>query len=195
VLDLRMQEARDSERPDWPALELEMRQMRRLVGQLLELARQEGMTAEQQGLEQTSRVSRVIRESVASMLPLFESKGRELRVDVEDGLACWGNQDELREVMLNVLENALLHGAGRVRVQARKQAGDVFIEVSDEGEGVAHAQQEAMFQRFRKGRQGSEGTGLGLAIVRRIVENAGGRVGFVAGQPSTLRIVLPVTQA
>lgn len=194
VLDLRMQEARESERPDWPALEREMRQMRRLVGQLLELARQEGMAGTQQRGEQTSRLSRVIRESVASMLPLFEARDRELSVDVEDGLVCRGNHDELREVMLNVLENALLHGAGTVRVRGRKSAGNIVIEVCDQGEGVAQDQREAMFQRFSKGRQGSEGTGLGLAIVRRIVENAGGRVAFVDGQASTLSIVLPLTQ-
>lgn len=195
VLDLRMQEARDCDCPDWPALEREMGQMRRLVGQLLELARQEGMSGRQRSLEQVSRVSRVIREAVATLLPLFEARGRELSVDAEDGLVCHGNDAELREVMLNVLENALLHGAGRVRVQAWKLDGEVFVEVSDQGEGVAADQQETMFQRFSKGRQSGEGMGLGLAIVRRIVENAGGHVGFIAGQPSTLCIVLPVMQA
>src|SRR5690606_32799756 len=123
-----------------------------------------------------------------------ETRDRELSVDVEDGLVCRGNHDELREVMLNVLENALLHGAGTVRVRGRKSAGNIVIEVCDQGEGVAQDQREAMFQRFSKGRQGSEGTGLGLAIVRRIVENAGGRVGFVDGQASMLSIVLPLTQ-
>ena len=59
------------------------------------------------------------------------------------------------------------------------------------GQGVPPVQQEAMFERFRKGRQGSSGTGLGLPIVRRVVENAGGSVRFDAALPSTLRLSLP----
>ena len=65
------------------------------------------------------------------------------------------------------------------------------VSISDEGQGVPLAHQEAMFERFRKGRQGSSGTGLGLPIVRRVIENAGGSVSFDAALPSTLRLSLP----
>lgn len=192
VLDLRLQDARQSGEPDWPALGMEMRQMRRLVAQLLELARQDGAAVEcRSGPAQRANISRVVRECSAAMLPLFEAQGRLIEVDITDGLECRGNADQLREALSNLLENALVHGAGEVRVTLCAEGAEVNLDVVDQGCGVPPDEQEAMFQRFRKGRQGSEGTGLGLAIVRRIVENAGGRIGFVAEQPSMLRIVLP----
>src|SRR5690606_18525892 len=114
----------------------------------------------------------------AALLPLFEAQGRSIEVDIAEGLECRGNPDQLREALVNLLENALVHGAGEVRLTLRAQGDEVILDIADQGDGVPSELQEAMFQRFRKGRQGSEGTegtGLGLAIVRRIVENAGGR--------------------
>ncbi|WP_312905518.1 sensor histidine kinase [Stutzerimonas nitrititolerans] len=191
VLDLRLQDARQTGQPDWPALNMEMRQMRRLVGQLLELARQDGAAVERRdGPLQRANVSRVAREATAALLRLFEAQGRSIEVDIAEGLECRGNPDQLREALVNLLENALVHGAGEVRLTLRAQGDEVILDIADQGDGVPSELQEAMFQRFRKGRQGSEGTGLGLAIVRRIVENAGGRVGFVSGRANVLRIVL-----
>ncbi|PRB78984.1 HAMP domain-containing sensor histidine kinase [Pseudomonas sp. MYb185] len=188
VLDLRLQDARRSGELDWPVLEAEMRQLRRLVGQLLELARQEG-AAERGGPTQHTNLSRLTREVTVSLLPLFEAQGRDIGARIEDGMLCRGNADELREVLVNLLDNALVHGSGRVQVSLCRSADGIRLEVADQGPGVPAAQQEAMFQRFRKGRQGSTGTGLGLAIVRGIVENAGGQVGFVAGRANALFVL------
>ncbi|HSX71787.1 MAG TPA: histidine kinase dimerization/phospho-acceptor domain-containing protein, partial [Pseudomonas sp.] len=57
VLDLRLQDARDSRQPDWPALDQEMQQMRRLVAQLLELARQDGASTESSAASGTVRLA------------------------------------------------------------------------------------------------------------------------------------------
>ncbi|SDS80631.1 two-component system, OmpR family, sensor histidine kinase QseC [Halopseudomonas litoralis] len=189
VLDLRLQDARHSGELDWPALEAEMRQLRRLVSQLLELAHQEGAT-ERGGAEQQTNLSRLSREVTASLLPLFEAQGRGITVHIEDSLRCQGNTDELREVLVNLLDNALTHGAGTVQVNVCRRAEGIMLEVADEGPGVPTAEREAMFQRFRKGRRSGTGTGLGLAIVRRIVENAGGQSGFVQGRGNALQVLL-----
>lgn len=190
VLDLRLQDARRSGETDWPVLEMEMRQLRRLVAQLLELARQDG-AAERGGAPQQTNISRMVREATAAMLPLFEAQQRSITAEIADGLRCRGNADELREALINLLDNALAHGAGTVHVSLSSQLNEIILEVADQGPGVSIEQQELMFQRFRKGRQGSDGTGLGLAIVRRIVENAGGRVCFVPERQNALRITLP----
>lgn len=191
VLDLRLQAGRRSGQLQWPALEMEMRQMRRLVGQLLELARQEGQAAEGTATAQRTNLSRVTREASAALLPLFEAGGRTLDVEIAEGCACRGNPDQLREALSNLLENALVHGQGTVHVRLYRADQQLRLEVSDQGTALAEQEREALFLRFRKGSQSSEGTGLGLAIVRQIVQNAGGQVAFVDAPHTCVRITLP----
>lgn len=193
VLDLRLQDARRSGKPDWVALEQEMRQLTRLAEQLLALARQEDGQRVAAPRSSTA-LSRLVREVAASLLPLFEAQQRRLEIQVEDGLESMGQAEELRLALVNLLENALLHGRGPVHLRAWRGAQMVEVSIADAGQGVPKAQQEAMFERFRKGRQDSTGTGLGLPIVRRVVENLGGSVCFDAEHPSTLRLSLPSTR-
>ena len=190
VLDLRLQDGRRSGQPAWPQLETEMQQLRRLVGQLLGLARHDGISPGT-GDEARCRPGRVIRESVAALLPLYEAAGRRIELDIDDAAVCGCDSYKLREVLDNLLHNALMHGAGTVRVQLGAAERRIQLDVSDEGEGVPMELREAMFQRFRKGRQHGDGTGLGLAIVRRIVNNAGGQVFFLPEQRTVIRVTLP----
>ena len=111
-------------------------------------------------------------------------------VDIAEGCDCQGNPDQLREALANLLENALVHGFGTVRVTLRSVGLERQLEVSDQGLGIAQQDREAMFMRFRKGQQNTEGTGLGLAIVRQIVQNAGGNVAFVEAPHTTVRMTL-----
>lgn len=190
VLDLRLQAGKRNGQLEWPALDMEMRQMRRLVTQLLELARQEGEACEGNGTAQRTQLSRLTREVTAALLPLFEARGRDIDVDIAEGCDCQGNPDQLREALANLLENALVHGFGTVRVTLRSVGLERQLEVSDQGLGIAQQDREAMFMRFRKGQQNTEGTGLGLAIVRQIVQNAGGNVAFVEAPHTTVRMTL-----
>ena len=190
VLDLRLQAARRTGQVEWPALDLEMRQMRRLVTQLLELARQQGQAAQDHDVLQRTQLSRLTREVSAALLPLFEASGRAIEVDIAPGCECQGNPDQLREALGNLLENALVHGQGTVYVTLRRVGQQLQLDVSDQGPAIAEPDREAMFLRFRKGRQGTEGTGLGLAIVRQIVQNACGQVAFVEARRTTVRVML-----
>lgn len=191
VLDLRLQAGRRSGQLEWPALEMEMRQMRRLVTQLLELARQEGAAAEGNDKALRTSLSRITREAVAGLLPLFEANGRGIDIDIAQGCDCLGNPDQLRDALGNLLENALIHGHGNVCVRLYRVGNELRLEVGDQGPAIAAQDREAMFQRFRKGRQNTEGTGLGLAITRQIVQNTGGWVEFVDAPATMVRVTLP----
>ena len=190
VLDLRLQAGRRTGLLDWPALDSEMRHMRRLVTQLLELARQEGEAAQGHAPLQVTHLSRLAREVSAALLPLFEARGRALSVEIAQSCMCLGNPDQLREALINLLDNALVHGRGAVRVTLCRVGDSLQLEVSDEGAGIPEGEREAMFLRFRKGQQTTEGTGLGLAIVRQIVQNAAGQVAFVSAPGTTVRVSL-----
>jgi signal transduction histidine kinase len=84
----------------------------------------------------------------------------------------------------NLLENAVLHGSGKVsaRIAVPEKDSDVVtIEVADEGAGVPPGQEEAVFQRFRRLNVDTPGSGLGLAIVRHVARGHGGDARFLPG--------------
>lgn len=108
--------------------------------------------------------------------------------------------DELKfkQVIVNLVTNAVKFtpDGGRVRVQAHRDGADLTITVTDNGIGVAHEDQERIFESFQQGRRGTskeEGTGLGLTLSRRFVELMGGRMWLdsVPGEGSTFGFAIP----
>jgi two-component system sensor histidine kinase TctE len=186
VLNLRLQRARLTGNTDWDAVERELGQMGRLVDQLLDLARKESLAKERRADElPVVNLSRVVREAAATVLPLMEAAGRELDIEVPDTMRVRGNSDDLRDMVRNLLENAVVHGRGKVsaRIVGPDEGSDLLtIEVADEGAGVPPGQEEAVFQRFRRLNVDTPGSGLGLAIVRHVARSHGGEAHFVSGQ-------------
>jgi signal transduction histidine kinase len=108
------------------------------------------------------------------------------------------DERKLKQVLLNLLSNALKFTpeGGRIDVRARLRDGLVEIGVTDTGVGIAPEDQATVFEEFRQvgaAAKKIEGTGLGLAISRRIIELHGGtiRVDSVPGSGSTFTITLP----
>ncbi len=185
VLNLRLQRARLTGNTDWEAIEREIAQMGRLVDQLLDLARKESLAGERRTEDlPIANLSRVVREAAAMVLPLMEAGGRQLDVEVPDSVPVRGNSDDLRDMVRNLLENAIVHGRGTVsaRIEGPEQdTGLIAIEVADEGAGVPSGQEEAVFQRFRRLHVDTPGSGLGLAIVRHVARSHGGDAHFLPG--------------
>ena len=99
---------------------------------------------------------------------------------------------ELKEVLLNLLENAraALDGSGEIVVRALAQGESVELEVEDTGSGIPRELHDRVFEPHFSTR--SSGSGLGLAIVRRLVESWGGaiRVESAPGVGTTVRVLL-----
>ncbi len=99
--------------------------------------------------------------------------------DVPDTpLFAIAQRDELREVLINLLENARLAGAHDVRVVARAQNGQVRLDVHDDGSGIAEDVLPRIFEPHFSTR--TSGSGLGLAISRRLIEGWGGTIGVTS---------------
>ncbi|HEX9636194.1 MAG TPA: DUF4118 domain-containing protein, partial [Acidobacteriota bacterium] len=102
----------------------------------------------------------------------------------------------LEQVLVNLLDNAAKYtpGGTTVRIAARAKAGELQVEVSDEGPGLLPGEELRVFERFyrRAGAQG--GFGLGLAICRAVIEAHGGRIWAEARQPkgAAFRFTLPL---
>ena len=189
VLDLRLQQARLDPRPDWQAIDTDMGHLRQLTGQLMLLARQErGMDAAADMARAATPLSRVIRETVASLLPLLEAQERQIEVHIEDAVLARGDASLLQTAIRNVLENALFHGQGAIRVDMTAQGDHILVRVADEGPAMSTQQREQMFERFHKGVQSSRGAGLGLAITRQILRNAGGDARFLEADGCVLEM-------
>src|SRR6476469_6405045 len=100
----------------------------------------------------------------------------------ERGLpAMWADTDRLEQIFFNLIENGLLHGAGKVTVTLDRAGalGDapesVVVEVDDEGDGIPPSDRAKIFGRFWHGPSNAS-TGLGLYVVRGLVEAHGGTV-------------------
>jgi signal transduction histidine kinase len=110
-----------------------------------------------------------------------------------------GDERKVKQVLLNLLSNALKFTpeGGEIEVRAQMRDGAAEISVRDTGVGIAPEDQEAVFEEFRQVGTASkkvEGTGLGLAISRKFIELHGGRIWVKSklGTGSTFTFTLPL---
>jgi len=127
-------------------------------------------------------------------------RGIALHQSVEERLGeMRGDERKVKQVLLNLLSNALKFTpeGGRVAVLARVVDGMAEISVTDTGVGIAPEEQEAVFEEFRQvgtSAAKQEGTGLGLTLCRKFIELHGGRIWVQSqvGVGSTFTFTLPV---
>ncbi len=156
------------------------RRMRRLVGDLLLLARADAARVRPY---RTTDLGQVLIEAAAELGPMADH--HELSVHAEPAIVE-GVRDELHRLILNLLENAVRHTPPGTRVRAETSSADgtATLVVEDSGPGIGPDLVDRVFERFvRGGRDGGRGSGLGLAIVRSVAESHGGDVALT---PSAL---------
>jgi len=117
-----------------------------------------------------------------------------------DGARVFGNADELRTAVANLLDNAVKYSPGHVEVAVRLETGEknVVLQVRDRGVGIPQEELKRIFKRFYRVSNRSlahvKGTGLGLFIVRSIARKHGGKVFAQSageGQGTTVTMELP----
>ncbi|MGH2858108.1 MAG: sensor histidine kinase [Solirubrobacteraceae bacterium] len=169
------------------------RRMRRLVGDLLLLARAD---ARRDQPHRPTDLGAVLVEAASELGPVADR--HELSISAEPVVVS-GVRDELHRLILNLLENAVRHTPPGTSVGAstRRDGGEAVIVVEDSGPGIAPALAARVFERFvRSGRDGGKGSGLGLAIVRSVAQSHGGTVDLRPAQDGIgtrfeVRIPLP----
>src|SRR5207237_2260059 len=109
-----------------------------------------------------------------------------------------GDERKVKQVLLNLLSNALKFTpeGGRIEVSARLHDEVAEVSVADTGIGIAPADQDAVFEEFRQvgaGDKKAEGTGLGLTLCRTFIELHGGRIDVNSrvGYGSTFTFIIP----
>lgn len=136
----------------------------------------------------------VVAESARALRVLADQRGVTITVDGDQEVGLTGDDALLRQLVGNLLDNAIRHSrtGGRVAVNLRDRSGSAVLSVTNDGAPVAETDRERIFERFvRIGH--SDGAGLGLPIVRWIAEAHGGGVVLDAGRPelTTFTVTLP----
>ncbi|MFP5440012.1 MAG: ATP-binding protein [Gammaproteobacteria bacterium] len=144
----------------------------------------------------------VLDDAVATVRETAQTKSLQLNVDVAVPPALRGDPARLRQILVNLLGNAVkftASGTVSLRVRTRSDTGSEWmdIEVADIGIGIDAQTQQRLFQPFSQADASTTrrfgGTGLGLAICKALTDLMGGSIGVesVAGEGSRFRVLLP----
>ena len=125
----------------------------------------------------------------------LSARGLQLQAQ-DNGLSISADREMLTMVLNNLLSNAIKFAPEQTVIQltGRRSAGQITIEVSDQGPGIPAGQVEKMFEPFVQGagalNAAVKGSGLGLAIVRELIGAHGGEITLQTNQPHGLRAVI-----
>jgi two-component system, OmpR family, sensor histidine kinase MtrB len=174
-------------------LVVEVRRLRDLVADLMEISRLDAGVAAMQWTEVDLAIA--VERAVAA-----RGLGGEVELRLGAGAVTHADPRRIDTIVGNLVGNALEHGGPPVLVTVSVEPGEVVVEVADGGAGIAPEHLAHIFDRFYKAdaaRTRSAGSGLGLAIVRENVELHGGRVDVasVPGQGTRFTVRLPVLHA
>jgi signal transduction histidine kinase len=131
----------------------------------------------------TIDISTVIREATLIVDPLLQPNKQRIRAMLPEApLHVQGDAQRLRQVLVNLLHNAVKYGPRdeTIVVRARRQQGEILVTVTDRGPGIPEEEQAQIFERYYRGRAASSighGNGLGLAIARATILAHGGSIG------------------
>ncbi|GMU57199.1 MAG: hypothetical protein AMXMBFR33_63450 [Candidatus Xenobia bacterium] len=117
-------------------------------------------------------------------------------LDVEESLEVWADEGRLKQILVNLLSNALkASGAAHLTVAHDREREAVRFTVSDQGPGIAREDFSRLFVPFGQLDQSQPGTGLGLMMVQRLAELSGGSVTVESqpGQGSRFSVALPLS--
>lgn len=174
------------------AIESALSRMSRLVSDLLLLSQADaGMTLKMQSLDLDGVILDVFQQAHALR------NGVQLKLGRADPAQIYGDEDRLKQLLINLMENAIKHtpAEGSVTLSVYRAKNSVRVSVADTGAGISPEYLPHIFDRFYRVKgQRVKGSGLGLAIAKWIAESHGGDL-FVESEPgigSTFTLELPI---
>jgi two-component system OmpR family sensor kinase len=172
----------------------ELERLARLVQGLLTLSRADAgrLTLERRSVD----LAEVAARAIGMHATRAAARDVHLQLDAGAPAPVHGDTDRLREVVDNLLDNALRVAprGSTVRVGVTHADGRCVVEVEDTGPGLTQEEQAHVFEPFARGAApGGDGAGLGLAIARTVVQAHGGHLGVrsAPGSGATFRLELP----
>ena len=141
----------------------------------------------------------VVRDVLGRLQTMDATAEVDIRSDLQPLPLVRGGGAEIRQVLMNLLLNAVqaIKGQGVLEVKTEATNGEVVVSVHDTGAGIPRAHLPKVFDPFFTTKAQGEGRGLGLTVARRIIESRGGQIRIVSkeGQGTTVLIVLPALES
>lgn len=158
----------------------ETERMRTLTSDLLYLTQMED--ARESIISTSFNLSEAVENVILTLEAVIFEKNMELSYDIVPDLYTRGNSEQMKQVILILLDNAMKYtnASGSIKLTLKKQGHDLLLTVTNTGEGIPQEHLARIFDRFyrvdaSRSRQNG-GYGLGLAIAKSIVEQSKGRI-------------------
>jgi signal transduction histidine kinase len=144
-----------------------------------------------------SNLAEIIESVIDMVKPLSKYRGRNILFDADTSIISVVNEQEMKQVALNLITNALgsVEETGTVEIELSRDGDLAQLRVRDDGCGLTEEVKKHLFEPFFTRRRDGQGTGLGLSITYQIIEEHGGRIAAYSdgpGQGSTFTVSLPL---
>jgi two-component sensor histidine kinase len=131
-------------------------------------------------------------EAAVLVAPTAEARGVRIELEPNQALPANGEERAVIQILVNLLGNAVRHSptGGFVTLRFASTEDMASVIVSDQGAGIAPADQQRIFERFERANTDESGTGLGLAISRRLARSMGGDISLESAPTMGARFTL-----
>ncbi len=173
----------------------ETRRLSQMVEELLDFSRIEGGGMRLQTEPFDLRGD--LYDAVFTYTDMLQQEGMKIEYEEpEEPIMVFADKNRLKQVFLNIIDNAGKYGKGgdRVRVTARAENGSAVVEIRDYGQGIKEDELPFVKQKFYKGSAKGRGAGIGLSVCNDIVQMHGGSLDIESqyGSGTNVRITLPL---
>ncbi|MBX2989198.1 MAG: CHASE2 domain-containing protein [Bdellovibrionaceae bacterium] len=194
---LRAQPLEEGLQQDLRSLHDSSEELNRYIQSILKLLRVE--SRDFQLHREVADINEVIEQVVRQLAPLASEKGLRIDTELEPMFSAEFDVTLMKEVVLNLVENAIKysHPGGRIAIRSEEIDDLIRVEVQDNGPGIAADELDKVWRKFTRGKDQdlrTKGSGLGLYLVKYFIELHGGSVRLESqvGQGSTVSFTLPL---
>jgi signal transduction histidine kinase len=147
----------------------------------------------------STNLAEVIESVIEMVKPLSKYRDRNILFNADHGISCVVNEQEMKQVALNLITNALgsVEAGGTVSIDLESVGDLVEFRVADDGCGLSEEIKQHLFEPFFTRSRDGQGTGLGLSITYQIIQEHGGRITPFSegpGRGSTFTVSLPLVK-
>lgn len=154
-------------------IDVQAKQLGRIVTDLIDVARDRLQNLDLARVD--CDAAEIVKEAVASL-----GSGSGIQTRTEADARIWAEPDRIRQVLTNLITNAIRYGGDEILVTSARKGPFVVFSVHDNGEGVPSKYQSAIWERFERGAHnhdtGKQGSGIGLSLARDLVTAHGGTI-------------------